>query len=109
MSAEQILLILGSAGLCLGVLICFILFLSNQTQVHANRLLGVTLLSHPGHTAGRLIYSGYLIKIPHYFRISSPFYYLSLPTSYLYVRAVVNDETGSRNTMPYSSCPPCCI
>jgi len=94
MSAEQISLILASTGLSLGVLICVILLLANKSQVHANRLLAVTVF---GLSLAMLqavfIYTGDLARFPHYFRISSPFYYLSLATSYLYVRAVVNDET----------------
>ena len=94
MSAEQISLILASTGLSLGVLICVILLLANKSQVHANRLLAVTVF---GLSLAMLqavfIYTGDLARFPHYFRIPSPFYYLSLATSYLYVRAVVNDET----------------
>ncbi len=94
MSVEQISIVLASFGVCLGVLICFILLLANKTQVHANRLLAVTVFSLTlAMVQAALIYSGYLLRIPHYFRISSPFFYLSLATSYLYVRSVINDET----------------
>lgn len=94
MSAEQISLILASSGLSLGVLICVILLLANKSQVHANRLLAITVF---GLSLAMLqavfIYTGDLIRFPHFFRIPSPLYYLSLSTSYLYVRSVVNDET----------------
>jgi AraC-like DNA-binding protein len=95
MSVEQVSLVLSVTGLCLGILICCILLLANKTQVHANRLLAITVF---GLTLAMLqaflIYTGYLEKFPHFFRIPSPFYYLSLATSYLYVRAVLNDETS---------------
>jgi AraC-like DNA-binding protein len=94
MLAEQISLILGSAGLCLGILICFILLLANKTQVHANRLLAVTVIClTAAMLQAVLIYSRYILDVPHYFRAPSPLFYLSLSTAYLYVRAVVNDET----------------
>jgi len=94
MSAEQLSLILATTGLCLGVLICIILLLANKTQVHANQLLALTVFSLTlAMLQAFLIYSGYLVKVPHFFRLPSPFFYLSLFTSYLYVRAVVNDET----------------
>jgi AraC-like DNA-binding protein len=93
MLVEQISLILASAGLCLGILICFILLLANKTQVHANQLLAVTVIClSAAMLQAVLIYSRYILHVPHYFRLSSPLYYLSLSTSYLYVRAVVNDE-----------------
>src|SRR6476620_10272440 len=94
MSAEQVSLILASIGLSLGILICFILLLANKTQVHANRLLALTVfcLSLAMLQAG-LIYSRYILEFPTIFRLPSPFFYLSLCTSYLYVRSVVNDET----------------
>src|SRR5438045_8795721 len=37
--------------------------------------------------------TGDLITVPPSFRIPSPFFYLSLGTGYLYLRATVNDET----------------
>jgi len=94
MLAEQLSLILASAGLCLGILICFILLLANKTQVHANRLLAVTVLClTSAMLQAVLIYSKYILDFPHYFRLPSPLFYLSLSTAYLYVRAIVNDET----------------
>ena len=97
MSAEQISLTLSAAGICLGIVICCILLLANKTQVHANRLLALTVFSLTlAMLQAFLIYSGKLINVPHLFRIPSPFFYLSLCTSYLYVRSVVNDETTFR-------------
>jgi len=97
MSAEQISLILSTVGICLGVVICSILLLANKTQVHANRLLAVTVFSLTLAMAqAYLIYSGNLARFPHVFRLPSPFFYLSLGTSYLYVRSVLNDETTYR-------------
>ena len=94
MLAEKLSIILASAGLCLGILICFILLLANKTQVHANRLLALTVFSLSlAMVQALLIYSGYILKFPHFFRTPSPFFYLALSTSYLYVRSVVNDET----------------
>src|SRR3954469_2728729 len=94
MSAEQLSLILASTGLSLGVVICFILLIANKTQVHANRLLalmvfGIALVM----LQWVLIDTGDLIRVPHFFRIPSPFFYLSLAAGYLYLRAMVNDET----------------
>ncbi len=97
MFAEQISIILSTTGICLGVLICSILLLANKTQVHANRLLAITVFSLTlAMTQAFLIYSGNLVKFPHFFRVPSPFFYLSLGTSYLYVRSVLNDETSFR-------------
>ncbi len=94
MSPEQISIILASVGLCLGVLICFILLLANKSQVHANRLLTVTVFGLClAMLQAILIYTGDLLKVPHFFRIPSPFFYLSLATGYLYVRSILNDET----------------
>ena len=94
MSAEQVSLILASVGLSLGILICFILLLANKTQVHANRILAITVFSLSlAMVQAVLIYSRYILDVPNFFRVPSPFFYLSLSTSYLYVRAVVNDET----------------
>jgi AraC-like DNA-binding protein len=94
MLAEQVSLILASAGLSLGILICFILLLANKTQVHANRILAVTVFSLSlAMIQAVLIYSRYILVFPNFFRLPSPFFYLSLSTSYLYVRAVINDET----------------
>jgi AraC-like DNA-binding protein len=97
MSAEQLSLIFAATGLCLGVLICLLLLLANKTQVHANRLLALTVFSITlAMLQAFLIHSSFLVKVPHFFRVPSPFFYLSLATSYLYVRAVVNDETRFR-------------
>jgi len=97
MSAEQLSVVLSTTGICLGVLICSILLLANKTQVHANRLLVITVFSLTlAMVQAYLIYSGNLVSFPHFFRIPSPFFYLSLGTSYLYVRSVLNDETTFR-------------
>jgi len=97
MSVEQISIILSTTGICLGVLICSILLLANKTQVHANRLLALTVFSLTlAMIQAYLIYSGNLVRFPHFFRVPSPFFYLSLGTSYLYVRSVLNDETSFR-------------
>ena len=97
MAAQQLSLILATTGLCLGVMICFILLLANKTQAHANRLLAITIFSLTlAMLQAFLIYTGYLVKVPHLFRLPSPFFYLALATSYLYVRSVIHDETRFR-------------
>jgi AraC-like DNA-binding protein len=41
---------------------------------------------------GGLIASGFIIKVPHFFRTASPVIYLISPTAFLYVRSVLNEE-----------------
>lgn len=55
-------------------------------------LAGLTLFM----LQGVLALSGGFLRFPHLFRVFSPFYYMIMPAAFLYLRAVLYDETKGR-------------
>jgi AraC-like DNA-binding protein len=89
-----VLLVVNFFGLALGLVAFGILIFSNKTHLHANRLLATCILGLTILMAASILrISGYLLYFPHLFRVASPVFYLVMPAAYLYVRAVVCDET----------------
>jgi len=89
-----VLLVINFFGLALGLVAFGILIFSNKTHRHANLLLAGCILSLSILMAANISrITGYVLYYPHLFRIASPIFYLVMPGAYLYVRAVICDET----------------
>jgi AraC-like DNA-binding protein len=92
-----LLLFINFLGVCLGLVACSILFFANKTQRHANNFLILSLAALSMSMLQAILFStGYIMKFPHFFRAFSPFYYLMMPSAYLYMRAIIFDETKLR-------------
>ncbi|MBC7828515.1 MAG: AraC family transcriptional regulator [Chitinophagaceae bacterium] len=93
------ILIINIVGFCLGLLACIILLFANKTQRYANNFLVICLA---GLTLSMfqaiLTNSGYLNRYPHLFRVFSPVFYMIMPAAYLYLRAILFDETRLRRS-----------
>lgn len=86
-------LVINTLGFCLGTMACFILVFVNKSRTLPNLLL---LILVTGFTLsalqGVLINTGYIIHVPHLFRVSSPLFYLMIPAGYLYLRVSIKGE-----------------
>jgi AraC-like DNA-binding protein len=95
MNFDNFYIVLVFSGIILGLLSICILLFANKTHRHANRLLAFcTLLLVIGISVNALIKTDFFINHPHFFRASSPLLYMFVPCIYLYIRAVVKDETS---------------
>src|SRR5687768_11895386 len=91
------LLIINFLGFCLGLVACSILLFANRTHRHANYFLVISLTGLTlSMLQATLAASGYYLHFPHLFRVFSPFYYMVMPAAYLYLRAILFDETRYR-------------
>ena len=83
----------------LGTLVSSILAFVSPVQRHANRLLSVSLFSVALFAlTSALLINHSIFLIPHLFRLNMPLHYLVAPCAYLYVRAVLYQETRFRPT-----------
>lgn len=98
MSFDNFYIVLVFSGIILGLLSCSILVFANKTQQHANRLLAFsTFITVLNISTNALIKTGWFyIQFPHFFRVTAPLLYLYAPIIYLYIRAIVKDETCFR-------------
>ncbi|KPQ19208.1 MAG: AraC family transcriptional regulator [Algoriphagus marincola HL-49] len=81
----------------LGLVIVLILIFVNRKLTYSNLLLALCIFSFAFLMfVSGLIYSGFIIKMPHFFRTASPVIYLIAPTAFLYVRSVLNEERTFR-------------
>ncbi len=83
-----------SAASVYGIIVSLILIVFPQKNSHSRRLLGISLLAYSWLCLiMAFTYSNLITKTPHFFRTSTPLSYLVAPTSYLYVRSAINNET----------------
>lgn len=96
MSFDNIYITAAYSAVVIGLLCVFILLFANKTHRHANRLLAMaTFILVVSIAVNALVKSRYFfIDHPHLFRASWPLLYMFMPVTYLYIRAVVKDETG---------------
>ena len=77
-----------------GIIAIAILIVKNKSFRTANVLLGINLF---GICMIALVItvveSGLILKVPHFFRLPSPLYYLMFPAAYLYVKTILSDRT----------------
>jgi AraC-like DNA-binding protein len=93
---HSVLLIMSLCGFSLGIMACTVLVFTNKTHHHANRLLAIALFSI-SMVMLLTFFSGWdpgLYALM--YRFPSPLSYLIMPASYLYLRAVIRDETKFR-------------
>ena len=83
----------------LGTLVSSILAFMSPVKRHANRLLSVSLFSVALFAlTSALLINHSIFLVPHLFRLNMPLHYLVAPCAYLYVRAVLYQETRFRPT-----------
>jgi AraC-like DNA-binding protein len=90
---------LNILGFCIGLIVCYILLFANRTRTPGSVLLlilmlGLTLAS----LQGILTTTGYIVRLPHFFRAFSPFFYLMIPTVYLYLKTSLHEEKKFRKS-----------
>jgi AraC-like DNA-binding protein len=92
------LFFLFSSSSFLGILCFILLVLVNQHQKHANKLLGLGLLSFSFILIfNTLVYiDDFYVQHPYLWRLGLPFQYLAAPFFYLYIRATLYSETKYR-------------
>ncbi len=97
MNFDNFYIVLVFSGIVLGILSTCILLFANKTHRHANRLLAFSTFTLViSISVNALLKTDFFIEHPHYFRTSSPLLYMFVPCIYLYIRAVVKDETRFR-------------
>ena len=95
MNFDNFYIVLVFSGIILGVLSSSILLFSNKAHKHANLLLAFTILiTVLNISTNALLKTDFYVNHPHFFRITSPLLYIYSPLAYLYIRAIVKDETG---------------
>ena len=95
MNFDYFYIILVFSGIILGVLSSCILLFANKAHQHANRLLAFsTLIIVLNISTNALLKTNFYVQYPHFFRVTSPLLYIYSPLVYLYLRAMVKDETG---------------
>ena len=81
----------------LAILAGFILSFVNKEQVFSNRLLGLFLfLLGLQNLIVFLVYTRFMLKIPHIYRVFGPTTLLIMPIGYFYVRSVLRRESRFR-------------
>jgi AraC-like DNA-binding protein len=96
MKFQDVILI---GGIFCGLITTLLLLTKGKNNIHANRLLAVSIFTWGWYTLiYLLIVTGWIRSVPHIFRIGSPLYYLIPPCSYLYVRSLLYDEVKFRKT-----------
>ncbi len=69
-------------------------FRSKEYQVYSNRILAILLLSSALLVlAYLLINTRWILNVPYLYKIAAPINFITTPLCYLYIRAVVNNET----------------
>ena len=97
MSFDNFYIVLVFSGILLGALCISILLFSNKAHKHANRILAFTILiTVLNISTNALLKTDFYVNYPHFFRVTSPLLYIYSPLIYLYIRAMVKDETGFR-------------
>jgi AraC-like DNA-binding protein len=97
MSFDNFYIILVFSGITLGVLSSSILLFANKAHKHANRLLSFsTIILVLNISTNALVKTNFYIHYPHFFRVTAPLLYMYYPLVYLYIRAIVKDETHFR-------------
>jgi len=88
------LFIITFSGSVLGLIILLILAFGNRKFSYPNRLLALSIfgLAYLMFVSG-LIWSGSILKFPHFFRTASPVIYLIAPAAFLYVRSTLEEES----------------
>ena len=95
MSFDNVYIIINFSGIILGILCVCILLFSNKTHKYANRLLAVsTFILVINMTVNALLKTDFFIRYPHFFRTTSPLLYMFMPFAYMYIRAVLKDQTA---------------
>ena len=95
MSFDNFYIVLVFSGIILGILSASILLFSNKAHKHANRLLAFTILiTVLNISTNALLKTDFYVNYPHFFRVTSPLLYMYSALIYLYIRAIVKDETG---------------
>jgi AraC-like DNA-binding protein len=78
----------------LAFLVGFILFFVNKKNVFTNRLLALVLLFFGiQNFVSYLFYSGFIVKIPHIYKVFAPTTFLIFPLCYFYVRSILKLQT----------------
>ena len=98
MNFDNFYIFLVFSGITLGILSGSILVFANKAHKHANRLLAFSVIilvlniSTNALVKNRIFY----LEYPHFFRVTAPLLYMYAPLVYLYIRAMVKDETRFR-------------
>jgi AraC-like DNA-binding protein len=88
-------MIINFSGIILGIVCVCILLFSNKTHKFANRLLATsTFILVINMSVNALLKTDFFIQYPHFFRTTSPLLYMFMPFAYIYIRAVLKDQTG---------------
>ncbi|WP_223649571.1 AraC family transcriptional regulator [Hymenobacter psoromatis] len=93
----ELLTVFMFLGAFIGTLVSLILAFGSPVPRHANRLLSVSLFSVALFAlTSALLINHAIFLVPHLFRVNMPLHYLVAPCAYLYVRAVLYQETRFR-------------
>ncbi len=85
------------SGFFLGLVSILILVFVRRPLSYPNRMLSLCLLSLTYLMfVTTLVESDAILKLPHFFRTASPVIYLIAPSAFLYVRAVLEEESRFR-------------
>lgn len=86
-------LYLGSV-FCAFLSVYILLFKQDALRGYADYLLAIFFIFEAwGVIIYLLIYSGWIVNVPHFYKTAAPFNFLFPPLTYLYVRAVLYNET----------------
>ncbi len=97
MSFDNFYIVLVFSGILLGLLSSSILVFANKAHKHANHILAFsTIILVLNISTNALVKTNFYIQFPHFFRVTAPLLYLYYPMVFLYIRAIVRDETGFR-------------
>lgn len=95
--SSDLAVIFSFSGCLLGLVIVLILIFVNRKLPFHNLLLALCIFSFTYLMfVSSLIWSGLIIRVPHFFRTASPVIYLIAPFAFLYVRAVLEEEKKFR-------------
>src|SRR5215218_1153987 len=93
---SNLLLVVSIFGFSLAITACCIFLFSNRAHIFANCLLAITLFSMASVMMVTFLLEWNIDYYAYVYRFSSPLHYLFMPTSYLYLRAVLYDEQKFR-------------
>ena len=95
--SSDLAVIFSFSGFLLGLVIVLILIFVNRKLPYHNLLLALCIFSFTYLMfVSSLIWSGLILRVPHFFRTASPVIYLIAPTAFLYVRAALEEEKEFR-------------
>ena len=78
---------------CLGFLSCFVVLFAKKHRTLPDYLLLIVLTGFTLATLQDILMSSeYILSIPHLFRAFSPFYYVMIPSIYLFVRVALTGQ-----------------